>query len=271
MERTKKSWVVGFAVVATTVFISGCAENTISELERAPLDGLAFADQLAKEYELYAKRESREYNDFIDAQHFAVKGLQASTGLNVLPENPNDWDIPESELPRFLDARERLTFALDNNGRNVAPDIAARTQVSYDCAVQEQEENAGRPEQARCWTGFMNGLRHLEEAIQKQSPTFSVMFEMNSSVLSKDAESKLSNVAKAAKNMNLRTVLVTGHADAMGGRKHNLLLSQNRANAVRDALVKMGVEAKRIVAVGAGEADGREVVPKNRRVDIQLH
>jgi outer membrane protein OmpA-like peptidoglycan-associated protein len=40
---------------------------------------------------------------------------------------------------------------------------------------------------------------------------------------------------------------------------------------VRDALVKMGVDAKRIVAVGAGERDGREVHSKNRRVDIRLH
>jgi OmpA-OmpF porin, OOP family len=271
MEQQKKSWVAHIAVVAVAVFSTGCADYYIDKLGKAPLDGIAFSDHLAKEYELFAKREANVYNDQIDAVHFAVKGLQASTGLNVLPENPNDWDIQDADLAKFLDARERLTFALDNGGRMVAPEIAARAQVMYDCAVEERDENYQKEEMAKCWTGFMNALQHLEQAIQNQSPTFSVSFDMNSSVLSNDAMKMLSEVAKVQKNMTLRSVLVTGHTDGVGGRKHNLLLSQNRAAAVRDALVKMGVDAKRIVAVGAGERDGREVHSKNRRVDIRLH
>jgi outer membrane protein OmpA-like peptidoglycan-associated protein len=56
----------------------------------------------------------------------------------------------------------------------------------------------------------------------------------------------------------------------MGGRKHNLILSQNRAAAVRDALIKLGVEQNRITAVGAGELSGKELDPRHRRVDIQI-
>ena len=271
MEQQKKSWVGHIAVVAVAVFSTGCADYYIDKLDRASLDGLAFSDHLAKEYEIFAKREANVYNDQIEAVHFAVKGLQASTGLNVLPENPNDWDIEDADLAKFMDARERLTFALDNGGRSVAPEIAARAQVMYDCAVEERDENYQKEEMNKCWTGFTNALQHLEKAIQNQAPTFSVSFDMNSSILSNDAMHMLSEVAKVAKNMNPRSILVTGHTDGVGGRKHNLLLSQNRAAAVRDALVKMGIDAKRIVAVGAGEKDGREVYPRNRRVDIRLH
>ena len=268
MEQ-KRYWHLHVATVAAAVALSGCAGYYIDELDSARLDGMPFANHLAKEYETLAKRESNVYNDQIGATHFAVKGIQATTGLNVLPENPQHWDIPEKDMPRFLDGRERLTFALDNNGRVISPDIAARAQVMYDCAVEEADDG-NCDISAKCWSGFQNALTHLEKSIQNQAPTFSIHFEMNSSVVSNASMHTLSEVARVAKNMPLRTVQITGHADGVGGRKHNLLLSQNRASAIRDVLVKMGVDAKRVVAVGAGEVNERAST-KNRRADIQIH
>lgn len=268
MEK-KRYWHFHAAAVAMAVGLSGCAGYYIDELDGARLDGMPFANHLAKEYEMLAKRENNVYNDNISATHFAVKGIQATTGLNVLPENPQHWDIPEKDMPRFLDGRERLTFALDNNGRVIAPDIAARAQVMYDCAVEEADEG-DCDLSAKCWTGFQNALIHLEKSIQNQAPAFSIHFEMNSSVISNNAMHTLSEVARVSKNMPLHTVQITGHADGVGGRKHNLMLSQNRASAVRDTLVKMGVDAKRVVAVGAGEVSDHANV-RNRRVDIQIH
>ena len=50
------------------------------------------------------------------------------------------------------------------------------------------------------------------------------------------------------------TFLVVGHLDANGRRDNNLVLSQRRAEAIRDALVQtFKVSAKRVFAVGLGE------------------
>ena len=49
-------------------------------------------------------------------------------------------------------------------------------------------------------------------------------------------------------------LLVTGHTDRLGSDKYNQKLSEKRANAVKDYLVKQGVDAKRIKAVGMGES-----------------
>lgn len=271
MRKSVQSWSVKAVALAVAFLASGCAEPYISQLEKAQLEGLPFSDHLAKEYELFAKRESRVYNDQVDAAHFAVKGLQAATGLNVLPENPRKWDLTEADLAFFLKARKRLTFALDKSGRRIAPALAAQAQVFYDCAVEESEEGFQKENIAKCKSGFIQSLRALEKAVHTQAPTFSVHFAMNSSKLDAKAYETLEEVTKVAKNMNLHAVIITGHTDGHGGRKHNLLLSHNRASAVRDALLKMGINMKRLDSVGGGELEGPEIAPAHRRVDIHLH
>lgn len=69
-------------------------------------------------------------------------------------------------------------------------------------------------------------------------------------------------------------VRIEGHTDSQGEAAANQLLSQQRANAVRDALATAGVPRARLQAVGRGEdapvadnvnASGRA---RNRRVEI---
>ena len=62
----------------------------------------------------------------------------------------------------------------------------------------------------------------------------------------------------------------------MGDRKHNLDLSQRRADAVRDFLVKLGVESSRIKTRGFGpdQPKNKNDTPEgrlmNRRVEVML-
>lgn len=70
---------------------------------------------------------------------------------------------------------------------------------------------------------------------------------------------------------------ISGHTDNIGTKDYNKQLSQRRANAVKDYLVKKGVDARRITAVGYGEErplasnddekEGREL---NRRVEFKV-
>ncbi|HET6611007.1 MAG TPA: OmpA family protein [Kofleriaceae bacterium] len=66
------------------------------------------------------------------------------------------------------------------------------------------------------------------------------------------------------------TITVAGHTDAAGAAQYNLMLSEKRANAVRDFLVSEGVSSSRIDVVSFGEERPAYDNPsKNRRVEIQ--
>lgn len=268
MSVSKIAAILGIGLLA------GCAEHQIERLEGMKFEGKDFARHLAMEYEAYAKKESRDYNDFVDASHFAVKGQQAATGLNVLPEDPREWDVPQADLKGLLDARERLTFALDNARADIFAPLAAKTQVSYDCWVQEIEEKnlfQGRPDQlGRCHDTFWSSLKSLEVAISKEAPVYVIHFGENSSKINEKAIAMLKNIAKISRQLDEREVSVTGYTDGQGSRKSNLLLSQHRAAAVRDELVKLGVLANRIVTVGAGEGYSPQVSAAHRKVVVQI-
>lgn len=69
-------------------------------------------------------------------------------------------------------------------------------------------------------------------------------------------------------------VKIEGHTDNAGTADHNLKLSNDRASAVKDALVKAGIKADRLQATGLGQtkpiADNatEEGKAKNRRVEV---
>lgn len=69
-------------------------------------------------------------------------------------------------------------------------------------------------------------------------------------------------------------VQVTGHTDRVGSEGHNDRLSLERAQAVRDMLMRRGLRASFIRAVGRGEREplvptpDETPEPKNRRVEI---
>jgi len=68
---------------------------------------------------------------------------------------------------------------------------------------------------------------------------------------------------------------VGGHCDSDGSDAYNLKLSDRRAKAVRDYLVKMGVPATRMTARGYGESQPvednatKEGRAANRRVELK--
>jgi outer membrane protein OmpA-like peptidoglycan-associated protein len=78
------------------------------------------------------------------------------------------------------------------------------------------------------------------------------------------------------KNPQITKILIGGHASSDGDDKHNLELSDKRANSVRDYLINKGVKADVLEAKGFGEtqpldkADTDAAREKNRRVEFTI-
>ncbi|HSC61979.1 MAG TPA: OmpA family protein [Rhizomicrobium sp.] len=104
-----------------------------------------------------------------------------------------------------------------------------------------------------------------------------VFFAFNSADLSPHAEQALADLAGDIRDTHPRwTVAVEGHTDTVGSQDYNVPLSQDRAQAVADALVRDGVNPRRVEVRGLGEH--RLAVPtgdnvpdrRNRRVVVRL-
>jgi outer membrane protein OmpA-like peptidoglycan-associated protein len=71
-------------------------------------------------------------------------------------------------------------------------------------------------------------------------------------------------------------IVIEGHADSRGTSEYNQWLSEKRARKTRDAMVKLGMPADKIEAVGFGESrplmEGKtdEAMQKNRRVEFVM-
>jgi flagellar motor protein MotB len=105
---------------------------------------------------------------------------------------------------------------------------------------------------------------------------YGMYFEVDSAMLKPESTETLQQVLAVLKSKPLLNLVIEGHTDSQGSDKYNLELSQKRAQAVIDWLVKSGIDVNRLIAKGYGESkpvadnsrpDGRAL---NRRVEISV-
>lgn len=83
-----------------------------------------------------------------------------------------------------------------------------------------------------------------------------IHFDPKSAHIRSDAYPLLNEYVSALQSPALRdaVLVIAGHTDSMGSEEANLSLSQERAQAVKDYLIKRGINTNRLIAKGYGEA-----------------
>lgn len=289
-------------LVTGLVTLSGCsAFSSFSEVEalnNAKAVGSPFTQALASEYKTFANAKMDDMFDYPDALHFSRKGLAAAAGDTVLPEPVADWNLDEEGIQELGAARSRLILAYDMGGRESKPAIAARAQAKFDCWIEKEEESWGKADAGKCKSEFVTAMNELESGLQAppapapevpldygvdaskpmeaENAMYLVFFDWDKHNLGTGALSVLDSVSAEVSKNPPAGVNVVGHADTSGDAQYNQRLAVKRANVVRDALVKRGVDASIIRVDAKGETellvqtpDGvRE--PANRRANISF-
>ena len=99
-----------------------------------------------------------------------------------------------------------------------------------------------------------------------------ILFDLDSATMKSESTPMLDSIVKALQSPQLAgsRILLEGHTDASGGAAHNLVLSRQRAEAVKAALVQDGVDAARLTTAGKGQSAPANaadpLAAENRRV-----
>jgi outer membrane protein OmpA-like peptidoglycan-associated protein len=104
--------------------------------------------------------------------------------------------------------------------------------------------------------------------------TYGIHFDFDKATIRSESGRLIREMALTMKNNPLWTLRITGHTDSIGNAGYNQKLSKARANSLKAALVKLGVQPSRLEIAGAGASDpvasnkslqGRAL---NRRVEL---
>ena len=138
----------------------------------------------------------------------------------------------------------------------------------YDNADQCPNTPAGRKVDAK----------GCEQVLQeKVSIKLNVLFDTNKANIKPESAAEIKRVADFMTEYPTTKVVIEGHTDSVGSNELNKSLSERRAKAIADSLVRdHGIEAGRVSSVGYGEerpladnatAEGRA---QNRRVTAEI-
>lgn len=170
---------------------------------------------------------------------------------------------------------------------SAAQQTATTAELNAAAAQRSTEMARAESAQAQQQTQLaMERNRQLESRLQelnaKQTPRGlvvtlgDVLFDVDRSVLKPGGLRMVDQLVAVLNEFPQRNVLVEGFTDSTGNAGYNQTLSGQRADAVRTALMRQGIDTARVTARGYGEASpvssnataaGRQM---NRRVEIVL-
>ena len=215
----------------------------------------------------------------------------AKTNFSALQTNPEATKVAALETK---DASEWLDKAqkayLDKEDESTVDQLAYLTNQRGEVAKQtialrtaeNQIKNAGSDRAQALLDARDAQIKQLRGLNAKQTErgtlvTFGdVLFDFDQASLKANSRDSITTLANYLIKNPDRKVIVEGYTDSKGSAAYNQGLSERRANAVKNALVRAGVDPSRIVAQGYGKEypvasnatnSGRA---QNRRVEVTI-
>lgn len=223
----------------------------------------------------------------VQFQQRQIDQLEREKDRIVLQATQRDAELArlESEKLRLQNlARQEETLRAQQNEASAIAlselSSAEAEQARRVAAAQSEEASLARQEADLAFAAADSLRLQLQSMTARSDARGQVMtlagdaFASGQSSLRSEARSNLQRVVEFVNKYPGQNVLIEGHTDSQGSANLNQVLSQKRAEAVRDALIQDGVDGARLSALGVGEdrpvadnasEDGRA---RNRRVEI---
>jgi OmpA-OmpF porin, OOP family len=205
------------------------------------------------------------------------EGIQAA--LKELGEHVQQQQQELSRLKQELQDREEQLTSLTSEFERLEARLGgvSEERIALQRRVDAQErlranvvtiEAAFTPEEARVY-------RQGDDVVVS---LLGIKFPSGRSAIDANNAALMGKVRQALGLFPGASIIVEGHTDAHGSDSTNLILSQDRADAVKQYLVaNLGADAERISSIGYGEArpvstnETAEGRARNRRIDLLIH
>jgi len=206
----------------------------------------------------------------VDANGCAIDtdGDTICDGLDLCPDTPWGCRVDKKGCPRDSDG-DGVCDGLDQ-----CPNTARGARVDkVGCPIDSDGDTV--PDNIDRCPNTPKGVKVNEWGCEVELVFQNIQFEFDKFELMGRYQAVLNKVAKALADNSKMALRLHGHTDWVGTEEYNLELSQKRADAVSNYLVKKRVKAKRLETVGHGECcpvapnttdEGRF---KNRRVEFE--
>ncbi|MEN7546424.1 OmpA family protein [Rapidithrix thailandica] len=232
----------------------------------------------------------RSYNIVYNEQK--ADQLLFATGFDQFKRIEGNKTLVQFELDKFVDSRGLSSNQLIKNYESLVKKFGGGLVYQYDnhatfkvnkfqksfyVTLETYGDGKGYSlavVEAAMEPGDLFADNLLKELNQKGSFSLYFNFKSGTAQLPPDAETNITTIAEVLlKNPDLK-ISIEGHTDNVGSAEMNKRLSEQRANSVMHALIKKGVGAERLKAIGWGdekplasntEESGRQ---KNRRVEL---
>ena len=202
--------------------------------------------------------------------------------------NTKRGNIPGQYIRTEMQEADRAIDAARKAGKNrICPAEFKAAEDARDNAYDvfrscHTEEGAALAKQA---TAQANALCHMKQPApiavaseQACAPTvINIKFDTNKAAIKPIYHGELKKLADFLKKFPNATGTIEGHTDSVGDKASNMALSQNRADSVRNYIIKnFGIAPERISAKGFGPTkpiagnDSAEGKQKNRRIEANF-
>lgn len=295
-----KSLTIACAAVAALLLGACAGPGLLEDARNQNVTGSEFTRALHQGYISRSQSEMDEA-DWPDNRRFAEKALAAGRDGDVQPDSFANRKIDSEYQSELSAARTRLMAARDGGGKDAAPSELAFAQTSFDCWMQEQEEDWQPDDIAACKNGFNSAMGRVEASLAAMQPEpepepapmpapapvvepepeplpgpYIVFFDFDSAELTDQSRAILDVAAEQIPAADVTRIMIVGHTDTAGANSYNDALSTRRAEAVAAYLAAAGISRGMMSISARGESDLavstadniRE--PRNRRVEINV-
>jgi OmpA-OmpF porin, OOP family len=247
---------------------SKCKDHPL--FTRMPTYWIRSCDQ--KEFESYKFAIGQGKTQEVEGEYWRINYHPQSTATSKPSELQilRNYENAGKKLGATIlsQTKDRETMKLTSGGKEVWVDVLTSFTGSYSLVIVQkkamEQDIVGNAD------AFLDDLKRTGHAA-----VYGIYFDTGKSTLKPESEQSVAEIAKLLKKEMSLNLYVVGHTDNVGGLESNMKLSQDRAAAVVEALVKThGIPAARLKSFGNGpyapveSNDTDEGKARNRRVEL---